>query len=99
MPAARPSGRRRNGLADTAIRIGQLRRGRRGQRPGVRRFPRCRAGRMRPCGAAGRRSTLCTGPQRRTHRVRWLEWAAAAIPLLPAVQAADNVLVQASPAT
>ena len=48
----------RPGLAGPAVRVGQLRRGRRGERPGVRRLPRCRAGRMRPGAAAGRRHAV-----------------------------------------
>ena len=36
------------GLGDAAVRGGQLRRGHRGQRPGVRRLPSRRAARMRP---------------------------------------------------
>ena len=39
---------------------------------------------------------LCTVPDL-THPVRWLEWAAAAITRLPAVQAAGDDLVQARP--
>ena len=65
--------------------VGQLRRGGRGERAGVRRLPRRRAGRVRPRAAPGRRSCCARSRISPTRSAGW-NGVAAAVARLPAVR-------------